>query len=316
MRPGSIDEIYTAATKRQRYGTARADIYRGRVAISVEPGADPLDADTRFEIGSIVKTMTATLLATFVVDDTLALDDPIGTWIDAGPCATVTLHQLATHTSGLPRLPSMRGIRGFRIDDPYKLFGPDELLRALGKLGDVTPGRFEYSNFGFMTLGHVLSVVGGSRFETLLSERVLAPAGVRDVAFEGDDRLIPGYRNGSRVAHWNDTLGGAGGIRASITAMAQWVAANLDPPTTLADAMALCHRQTPGVQRQTPGLGIGLAWMIGTDDVRWHNGGTAGFSTLCGFSPSRRAGRAMLMNASGGDTLLRNELLAGLRPQA
>jgi serine-type D-Ala-D-Ala carboxypeptidase/endopeptidase len=63
-----------------------------------------LPEDARFEIGSITKTMTAALLASLVGDGVVALDDEIGRWLDAGPNAGITLVQLATHTSGLPRL--------------------------------------------------------------------------------------------------------------------------------------------------------------------------------------------------------------------
>src|SRR5580692_12620448 len=63
-----------------------------------------LREDARFEIGSVTKTMTATLLASLVGDGVVALDDEIGRWLDAGPNAGITLEQLATHTSGLPRL--------------------------------------------------------------------------------------------------------------------------------------------------------------------------------------------------------------------
>jgi CubicO group peptidase (beta-lactamase class C family) len=63
-----------------------------------------LPEDARFEIGSITKTMTAALLASLAGDGVLALEDEIGRWLDAGPNGNITLEQLATHTSGLPRL--------------------------------------------------------------------------------------------------------------------------------------------------------------------------------------------------------------------
>lgn len=66
--------------------------------------SEGMPADGRFEIGSLTKTMTATLLACLVGDGTVALGDPIGRWLDAGPNAGITLEELATHTSGLPRL--------------------------------------------------------------------------------------------------------------------------------------------------------------------------------------------------------------------
>jgi CubicO group peptidase (beta-lactamase class C family) len=67
-------------------------------------GTEGLAEDARFEIGSITKTMTAALAASLAGDGALALDDEIGRWLDAGPNGSITLEQLATHTSGLPRL--------------------------------------------------------------------------------------------------------------------------------------------------------------------------------------------------------------------
>jgi D-alanyl-D-alanine-carboxypeptidase/D-alanyl-D-alanine-endopeptidase len=61
-----------------------------------------LPADGRFEIGSVTKTMTATVLAALAADGVLGLGDPIGRWLSAGPHGEITIRQLATHTSGLP----------------------------------------------------------------------------------------------------------------------------------------------------------------------------------------------------------------------
>ena len=61
-----------------------------------------LPADGRFEIGSVTKTMTATLLASLAADGALSLDDPVGRWLPAGRHGEITGRQLATHTSGLP----------------------------------------------------------------------------------------------------------------------------------------------------------------------------------------------------------------------
>src|SRR6516162_4758557 len=87
-----------------------------------------LPEDARFEIGSITKTMTATLLASLVGDSVVALDDEIGRWLDAGPNAAITLEQLATHTSGLPRLaPNQRT----RDANPYRHFTAQRAEKGL-----------------------------------------------------------------------------------------------------------------------------------------------------------------------------------------
>jgi serine-type D-Ala-D-Ala carboxypeptidase/endopeptidase len=290
-------------------GTARAWIESGEIAIELEPGVDELTDSTRFEIGSIVKTMTATLLATYVVDGTVALDDPLSRWLDAGACSEVTLGALATHTSGLPRLPPrMRWSRRFRPGNPYAHFGADDVVASLGRVRLRTPGRFSYSNFGYMVLGHVLSLVGGATFETLLRGRVLAPAGVEDVAFDGDEGVIQGYSHAVRVPHWDHPLGGAGGVRASVRALADWVNANLSPPASLCAAMSLTHE---------PQMGAGgmLGWMPAPHDaaVRWHNGGTGGFSSFCGFNPVRGVGIGLLTNSANENVALDSSGIAALR---
>jgi D-alanyl-D-alanine-carboxypeptidase/D-alanyl-D-alanine-endopeptidase len=70
---------------------------------TVSPGNSP--ADSSFEIGSVTKTMTATLVALLAADGQLRLDDEVGRWLSAGANGRITVRQLATHTSGLPRLP-------------------------------------------------------------------------------------------------------------------------------------------------------------------------------------------------------------------
>src|SRR5215470_17377672 len=83
-------------------------------SVAVTDGCPP---DVRFEIGSITKTMTGAVLASLADDGIVRLDDEIGRWLDAGVNGDITLGQLATHTSGLPRL-SPSHVRG--AADPYE----------------------------------------------------------------------------------------------------------------------------------------------------------------------------------------------------
>jgi len=121
-------------------------------------------ADTEFEIGSVTKTFTALLLADAVVGGRVRLDDPVTRYVDAPGLArdgkAVTLGQLATHSSGLPRLP--RNLAPANPADPYADYDAAKLMAFLA--GDVlqrTPGSaYEYSNLGAGLLGYALTMRG------------------------------------------------------------------------------------------------------------------------------------------------------------
>ncbi len=136
-------------------------------ALAVSEG---LAEDARFEIGSITKTMTATLLASLVGDGVLGLDDEIGRWLAAGPHGNITLEQLATHTSGLPRLAPNQPTDE---ENPYRDFTAERAQEGL-RAADRTPGAGHlYSNFGYQLLGLVLERASGQRYRDLLAERLL-----------------------------------------------------------------------------------------------------------------------------------------------
>jgi CubicO group peptidase (beta-lactamase class C family) len=119
-------------------------------------------AGSHWEIGSITKVFTGILFADMCEHGEVGLEDPIGRWVPAEvaerlPDHQPTLRQLATHTSGLPRLPKgwMRRIKG---PDPYSQLSLQDVWDALGPQ-TLAPSkeRFRYSNFGMGLLGHLLS---------------------------------------------------------------------------------------------------------------------------------------------------------------
>ena len=97
--------------------------------IHVNPVDTP--ADGRFEVGSVTKTMTATLLALLAADGSLRLDDEVGRWLPAGANAGITMRQLATHTSGLPRLAPNMNLPTVDLANPYAEFGVEQAEEGL-----------------------------------------------------------------------------------------------------------------------------------------------------------------------------------------
>lgn len=143
------------------------------------PGETPFDG--RFELASITKTMTGILLALLAGDGALQLDDPVGTWLDAGLNSAITLRQLATHTSGLPENSPSYDPADADPLNPWAAFD-DELaqdgLRQAVVDGRGEPAAFVYSNFGYQLLGLVLEHASGSSYAQLIAERLFDPLGI------------------------------------------------------------------------------------------------------------------------------------------
>ena len=275
------------------------------------PASPTVDANTVFEIGSITKTFTASLLADMVQRGEVALDDPVVKYLPTEARLKpngrdITLLDLATQSSGLPGMPS--NFHPKNPDDPYVDYGAPQLYQFLG---GFTPSRapgiqYEYSNLGVGLLGHALSRRAGMRYDSLLAERILMPLGMSDtrvnLTTDMQRRLAAGHnRDGDEVANWNlDVLAGAGALRSTVTDMLKYLAANLDSSSRpLGGTLRSAHRsQRPAM---SPNMTIGLNWHvlhIGNSEIVWHNGETAGYHSFIGFDPARRVGVVILSNSA------------------
>jgi CubicO group peptidase (beta-lactamase class C family) len=295
-------------------------------------GTRAVNADTRFEIGSITKPLTATALAVLAADGRLRLDDPLRRWvaeIPAGaPLGEVTLAQLATHTAGLPRLPSSARFIGrmlFARSDPYAHYTREDLLQDLAAITPETPGRFAYSNLGFALLGLALDRASGQPVGALIEATVLRPAGMRDARFAvaaDDPALAAGHDAAGRgTPAWHlGEFAAAGGIKASAADMLALTQALLrgDPPFDAAhfEARAARDGARPAAERS-----VALGWMRQRENAEaplliWHNGGTGGFRSFIGIQPERGIGVAVLANSADDVDDLARHLLDPAQPLA
>jgi CubicO group peptidase (beta-lactamase class C family) len=272
-------------------------------------------ADRVFEIGSITKTFTSAILATMVADGSVRLDDPVAKVLPAAvriPARNgrqITLLDLATQSSGLPRLPSNMAPRD--STNPYADYSVDQMYAFLsGYELPRDPGEtYEYSNLGVGLLGHALALKAGVSYEELVRRRILAPLGMRETAITLSPalraRLAPGHdAEGNVVPNWDlPTLAGAGALRSTVGDMLTYVAAHLDSSANpLARALRQTHQSRRGAGSAT--MTIGLGWHIlarpqGASIV-WHNGGTGGYRSFAGFDEVRRVGVVVLTNANIG----------------
>jgi CubicO group peptidase (beta-lactamase class C family) len=252
--------------------------------------------DARFEIGSVTKTMTATLLASLIGDAQIGLGDPVGRWLAAGANAGITLEALATHTAGLPRLaPNQRALGS----NPYRNYTAERAETGLRRARPVTGAGFAYSNFGYQLLGLVLERATARSYRDLLTERLLTPlvmteSGVGDA---GGGTRVTGYAAGRAVPHWDHALPGPGGVEMSVGDLGRYLLACLSPPANaLGSAIRLA--QTPRV-RIDEHREIGLGWMTLGGRMLWHNGGTGGFSASVGIDRETHRAIGIMVNVDG-----------------
>jgi CubicO group peptidase (beta-lactamase class C family) len=259
------------------------------------------DGDTVFEIGSITKVFTGILLAQAVLNDEVQLDDPISMYLPEGVTApeyegrSITLLDLATHTSGLPR-------DGIQID--YST--PDKMYAFLSKytLTRAPGSANEYSNFGFSLLGDLLvRVAGAEDYEALLEDRITRPLGMDSTRIE----VTPDMR--SRLAFPHSTYSDittpwfapafdpAGGIRSTANDMLKFLAVNMGlTETKLQPAIQLAN--TP----QRPG-----------ENGSYNQGGrTMGYTSFLIWDSEREIGLVVLTNAFTDVSDVSFQLMRGL----
>lgn len=279
-------------------GQERAFLGRGRV------GADrdrPPDRRTIFELGSITKTFTATALAVLAGEGLVALDEPVADLLPAGWHVPVrgrpiTLLDLATHTSGLPRLPPgllRRSLLRSR-DDPYAWLDDAELARSLRRVRlRAEPGRRpRYSNLGYGLLGRALAERAGTSYELLVRGRVCEPLGLVDTVVEVPEpelvRLADGHtRRGSPTPHWHlAALAGAGALRSTAEDALRFLEAQLAPPEgPLGVAIRATHEGRARVGPLEQCLGWIARPLRDGGRLLWHDGGTGGFRSFAAFAP-------------------------------
>lgn len=278
--------------------------------------ARPLADDTVFEIGSVTKVFTSLVLADMVQRGEVSLADPIAKFLPAGAKVperngrSITLQDLATHTSGLPRMPTNFAPKN--PADPYADYGLDPMMQFLAgyALARDIGAQYEYSNFGGGLLGTLLARRAGMNYDTLVEARITRPLGMESTRVvltpDMQKRLAAGHNARlDPAANWNfppgtSALAGAGGLRSTAADLLTFLEANLGPtksPLAAAMKAQLATRRPTGV----PGLEIALGWHVlkhpGGSEIVWHNGGTGGYRCFVGFDQQAGVGVVVLSNS-------------------
>jgi len=262
---------------------------------------------TEWEIGSVTKTFTATLLALYVRRGVVHYADPLQRYVPAGVIVPrygnrqITLLDLATHTSGLPKDPDLSGVRHLDTDAMYQRLGAYRLTRPPGE-------SFEYSNWGFALLAHALERAAGDDYQSLVEREICAPLGMIDTRIDLTPaeiaRQAQGYSpEGIARPHDNVTwpaFNGAGALRSTMEDLMRYLAFNLgQTKTSLGTLLPDLHKRWHRGGRAD--AWVGLAWqmapMRGTArTIIWKNGAASGFFSYLGFVRETGTGVIVLAN--------------------
>lgn len=278
--------------------------------------------NTIFEIGSISKTFTATLLADAVNKGKISLDDPLNKYLpDSIPPieyegVPVTIRSMINHSSGIPRMPDNYDFNGA---DPYKEYDDSKMFSfykhftPTRKVGD----KYEYSNLAVGTIGVILERINKDNYEDMLFKTITQPLGMHDtreyLRAQDSARFAKGYDDGQYAAPWNfEAFMGAGGIRSTAADLIKYAAAQLgNAPAPLEKDIQLTHIPTFTTQQAT----VAMAWHIikpGKDEVLFHNGGTGGYRSYLAINLQKKFAVVMLSNTTISVDELGNALMKWL----
>jgi len=268
------------------------------------------NADNFFEIGSITKTFTATLLAYYVNKGIVKLNDPIIKFLPDSVAAnpelkSITLLHLSNHTSGLARIPDNLISHATDAANPYKDYTAELLYQYLKTCRlESKPGeKYSYSNLAVGLLGNILEKMSGKPFEQMVMEVICKPLGM----FSTDQylnpllspRFVQVYNTyGDPTEAWDyDVLAPCGALRSTVNDLLIYAKANLHPGTDpLSKAIELTQKITFNKD-----VKIGLAWhiiVVNGVNYYFHNGGTNGSSSFLAFNPEKNIAVVILSNCA------------------
>jgi D-alanyl-D-alanine-carboxypeptidase/D-alanyl-D-alanine-endopeptidase len=264
-----------------------------------------------YEIGSITKLFTALCYGILDVQGKININTPVKEYFSdriSIVFESITLYDLLTHRSGLPRLPDEFIARIGNNDNPYTLFTKNDLINYLQNPKDISSSKkYQYSNLGFGILGNILETITGEKYEEAVKQILLNPLKMQNSAtldsLSVDSmNLLDGYNKyGSITEYWeNTTLAGAGSFLSCISDMVLFLSSHLKGFES--DSFSLEEITNTRLSNN-----MSYGWHIKKGIVSrilryagyyWHNGMTGGFSSFICFNKKKKTGMAILSNKS------------------
>ena len=272
----------------------------------------PNEPNTKFRLASVTKQFTAMLTLQLVQDKKLKLEGVVTDYLDDYPKENgdrITIHQLLTHTSGLPNYTSYSHYQKMMKESR----SPSELVQlfADSTLQFVPGERFSYSNSGYALLGVIIEKVSGVSLAKIMKEKIFDPLQMHNTGFERSGMLLPNRATGYDKSGLTYTMSSyidmslayaAGGLYSTVEDLLLWDQALYTTKLLSKEYMDLIF------EKQIPAWGqhYGYGWLIGdmtlgTTDSRVavieHDGVINGFRSLVLRFPDTRSSIILLHNA-------------------
>ena len=264
----------------------------------------PNSPATKFRLGSVTKQFTAASILLLEERGKLKVDDPVKKYLPGAPAAwdKITIYHLLTHTSGIP---SFTGFADYAKLEPFATTSEQLVSRFRDKPLDFEPGeKWQYSNSGYVLLGHLIERVSGESYEKFVRENIFTPLGMKDSGYDSNSAVIPHRASG--YVHVGDGFENAGFIHMSVPHAAgalysttvdllKWEQGLFGGK--LLQAASLQKMTTPFKQNYAFGLSVETA---GGHKVIQHGGGIEGFNTEVAYYPDDKLTVVVLGNVNGG----------------
>jgi len=268
-----------------------------------------------FEIGSISKVFTSNILANFIINKKLNVEDNVGDYINLKDLdLPISFESLANHSSGLPRMPNNFIISSKKNPlNPYKEYTIDDFETYLADsliINQDTKGKFLYSNLGFALIGYTLSKIDNQNYKSMFDSYIFSKYNMINTTFDRDevnDLLIKGLNPlGYEVPNWDlQIFNPAGGVLSNVEDMSKYVVAQFDSTNK---ELKLLRKQT---SRINISMGMGLGWFIirpksNKKRMYRHGGNTGGYSSMMIVDVNNKNGIVLLSNVTAWSPYVQN----------
>ena len=310
-RTAKLDAYFTMQCKEKRFTGAVAVQLDAETIFESACGSADIEwdasntVDTRFRAASIAKEFTAAAILLLQKERRLSVSELIGKFVDGLPAnwRTATLHQLLTHTSGIP---SYTGAPIRQLDRMGAT--PRELLAVVAAkpLAYEHGTRFSYNNTGYVLLGMAIEAVSDMRYEDFIEKRLFSLAGMNNSGFDHATKIVPrrarGYRvSGTGLEHAEPVdataAWSAGGFYSTVGDLVRW--SNAIEAGTILGKDSTAQMLRPYPETAAHGLHYGYGIVIGQrfgQMLRYHAGGISGFSSVLQAYPGAKLTIAVLSN--------------------
>jgi D-alanyl-D-alanine-carboxypeptidase/D-alanyl-D-alanine-endopeptidase len=274
----------------------------------------PLDEHTIFEIGSLTKVFTMSLLAVLVDEGLFNYDDKINDLLPQDvrnkKSDSLTLRDLVMHTSSMPRTPTDFGLKEKNPKDPYAYYTKDDLLSFYGSFpfDNIADKKYLYSHVNYALIEIIMENVSGISYERLLQAKILNPLGLEETYLGVSERLLKYASKGYSVSGQEtgfrtfQSFEGSLGLKSSLYDLMIFIKAYMDlADTPLSRIFSTCFNERISTG-MADDLYIAYAWHMVDHkkyyDVVVHPGRGNGYQVTIHFIPETQTGVIILANSN------------------